>query len=74
MARKITCTDCGKMKPTPPDDAALGLFERRTYGTLLGSAICDYCGKQLDRDDSVIALSVPSDMRAWEHEYMNVSA
>jgi hypothetical protein len=71
--RKITCPDCGAAKPTPREDAAQGLYERRIYGTLLGSAMCDYCGKELERGDGVIALSIPSDMPYWESTYMEIS-
>lgn len=73
MARKITCTDCGALKgPTPPDDAAMGLFERRTYGKSTRHLNCDYCNKQLNPGDEVIALSTPADMHEWELDYMEV--
>lgn len=71
--RKITCTKCGAMRPTPPEDAALGLYERRVYGVLLGSAMCDYCGIELDKGDSVIALTVPQDYPMWESTYMEIA-
>jgi hypothetical protein len=60
------------MKPTPPEDAALDLFERRTYGKSIRHLNCDYCNKALNPGDEAIALSIPSDMRQWEPEYMEV--
>lgn len=70
MARKLTCLQCGKMKPTPPEDAAMGLFERRAYGALRASAICDYCGAELSKGDQAIALTTPSDAPMWEEDYL----
>jgi hypothetical protein len=60
------------MRATPPEDAAMGLFERRTYGRSWRHLNCDYCNKELNPGDNVIALSTPSDMREWEPEYMEV--
>lgn len=71
--RKITCPKCGEMKPTPHEDAVLGLYERRVHGTLLASAVCDYCGKELEKGDSVIALTVPQDYPMWESTYMEIA-
>lgn len=71
MARKITCTQCGELKPTPSEDALLGLFERRTHGALRASAYCDYCGTELNRGDQVIALTTPHDAAPnWEQDYL----
>ncbi len=72
MSRKLTCTDCGAIKPTPREDAAMGLFERRTYGKSRRHLNCDYCNKELNPGDDVIAFSIPSEMRYWEPEYMEV--
>lgn len=68
-SRKITCLKCGEVKPTPPDDAARGLFTRYVYGKLLGSACCDYCGVALDRDQEVVCLTSPADYPEWELSY-----
>jgi hypothetical protein len=70
--RKITCPDCGAMKPTPPEDAALGLFERRIYGKSTRHVNCDYCNKDLNPGDNVIALSCPANMPEWELDYLAV--
>jgi len=51
----------------------MGLFERRTYGKSWRHLNCDYCNKEINPGDDMIALSVPSDMRWWEPEYMNVN-
>ena len=69
--RKITCVECGAMKPTPPEDAAMGLFERRVYGKSIRSLVCDYCGTPLNPGDNVIALSLPQNMAEWEGDYLN---
>ena len=68
--RKIYCEECGKPKPTHPEDAALGLFPRRTYGKTINELVCDGCGKELPRDSSVVAESIPKDMGYWENEYI----
>ena len=68
--RKITCPKCGELRPTPPEDAALGLFERRVHGSAIRSLSCDYCGKPIDKGDSVIALSSPPHMPEWESDYL----
>lgn len=72
-SRKITHEKCAPLNPTPHEDAALGLFERRTYGTLRASAYCDYCGGELNKGDSVVALTIPRDaMPWWESDFMEV--
>lgn len=69
-SRKITCIDCGRVKPTPHEDAALGLYERHKRGILRGSATCDYCGKELNKGDEAVALTIPMDYREWESTYL----
>lgn len=74
-SRKIAHEKCAPLQPTPHEDAALGLFERRTYGTLRGSACCDYCGDELNKGDEVVALTVPQDaMPDWERDYLEVQS
>jgi hypothetical protein len=68
--RRILCADCGKFKPTPPEDAARGLFPRRTYGVTISGLVCDLCGKELPKGSSTVAESIPSDMDFWEPEYL----
>lgn len=70
--RTLLCLDCGRIKrPTHPDDAALGLIPRRTYGFLTNrSLVCDQCAKSLNHGDEVIALSSPANMGNWEREYL----
>ncbi len=67
--RRILCKECGAIKPTPYEDAALGFFPRRTYGKVINEMMCDLCGKILPRDSDVVAESIPKDMRDWEGEY-----
>lgn len=74
-SRKIAHGKCAPLNLTPHEDAALGLFERRTYGKLRASAYCDYCGEELSRGDEVVALTCPHDaMSWWEHYYMEVQS
>lgn len=73
MSRKIAHEKCAPLKPTPHEDAAIGLFERRTYGKLRASAYCDYCGDELDKGDEVVALTTPQDAAPnWEQDYLEV--
>lgn len=70
MARKIYCLDCGVIKPTPPEDAAKGLFQRYRRGSALRSMFCDLCGTELDIGSDCVAWSQPDTIGAWEHEYI----
>jgi hypothetical protein len=72
-SRKITCLKCGKVTPTPSEDAARGLFTRYFYGKLLGSARCDYCGVALERDQEVVCLTQPADYPEWELVYVRLA-
>ena len=68
--RKIYCEECGKMKPTHPEDAALGFFPRRTHGQVINELVCDACGKEMPKGTNAVAESVPRDMKYWENEYL----
>jgi RNase P subunit RPR2 len=70
--RRLFCRDCGKPKPTHPEDAARGLFSRYRHGVLTRSIVCDHCDKELLPGDAAVAMSQPNDMREWEHEYMEL--
>ena len=74
-ARKIAHEKCAPLRlPTPDEDAALGLFERRTYGRLRASAFCDYCGGELNKGDEVVALTTPQAAAPnWERDYLEVA-
>ena len=67
--RKIVCVKHGEVRPTPPEDAAQGLFTRYSHGVLRGSAVCDVCNKALNKGDAAVALSCPSGMGRWEDDY-----
>lgn len=68
--RKILCASCGAIKPTPPEDVARGITERRTVGHVHydTSVVCDHCNAPL-AGKTAVALSSPSDMGAWEGDY-----
>lgn len=68
--RRITCLDCGQVRPTPPEDIAAGLIERRTRGKSTRHLNCDYCNKPIDPGDEAVAFSLPADMREWESDYI----
>lgn len=68
--RRLFCVDCGKIKPTHPEDAALGLFCRYMRGHLMRSVVCDQCDKQLSEGDEAVAVSQPDSMPQWENEYL----
>jgi uncharacterized protein with PIN domain len=70
--RKIYCPECGQVTPTLPEDAARGLFPRRTHGLVLNELHCDVCYKILEKGSPAIAESVPRDMAFWEPEYLKV--
>jgi hypothetical protein len=67
--RRITCPECGAVKPTHPEDAARGLFVRYKRGRLTQSLRCDYCCVPLPAGSEAVAISQPSTMREWEAEY-----
>lgn len=69
--RKIVCEEHGAMKPTPPEDAAQGLYERRFRGILAVSCVCDVCNKELPAGSQAVALTLPQHMREWESEYFH---
>lgn len=71
--RRLFCIECGKVKPTHPEDAAMGLFTRYVRGKLTCSVVCDQCDKALEVGDDAVAVSQPSDMRKWEHEYLSTN-
>lgn len=60
--RRILCEECGKLKPTPLEDAVLGFIPRRTCGKALNSLVCDACGKAIDSGKMAVAESIPSSM------------
>jgi len=68
--RKIYCEECGRLKPTPPEDAARGLFPRRKHGQAINELVCDACGKPIPKGSNAVAESVPCDMGHWESEYL----
>lgn len=68
--RKIYCPECGKVRPTHPDDAALGFFPRRTHGQVINELVCDACGKVMPEGSDAVAESVPRDMGRWEGDYL----
>jgi len=70
--RYIYCEECGKVKPTHPDDAALGLFPRRTHGIVKNPLVCDGCGKEMPTGTAAVAQSIPKDMDEWESDYLIV--
>ena len=70
--RAICCLECGRLRPTPPDDAARGLFERRKRGKVRYDMTCDYCGQLLREGDEAVALTRPADrMPGWEEGYLS---
>lgn len=70
--RSICCPDCGKFSgPTPAEDVAQGKIARRTYGKVAACCCCDYCGKELNRGDEVICITVPAHtIGSWEKDYL----
>jgi len=67
--RTILCEKCGIIKPTPPEDIALGITTRRIPGTVLAcSIVCDHCNEPLSGKPAV-AYSSPADMGNWEKDY-----
>lgn len=70
--RRLYCSNCGTVRPTPYEDAARGLTPRRVHGWLLHDIICDGCGKDVSEGSPAVAESVPKDMRPWESNYMEV--
>jgi hypothetical protein len=73
MSRQLLCPKCGVIKPTHPEDAARGLFQRYVRGALLDiSIVCDLCGIALKQGDRAVAVSMPASMGKWEPEYMSV--
>lgn len=70
--RDILCLDCGRPKPTPPDDAVQGLFPRRTTGKAKQDFMCDHCGKVILRGEDCVARSVPDNMGFWEENYLDL--
>lgn len=69
--RKIYCEQCGDaVKPTHPDDAALGLAPRRIGGLAIKDLVCDACGHDISKGTEVVAESTPRNMREWEGEYL----
>lgn len=69
--RAIVCPDHGKVKPTPHEDAARGLFTRYVRGKLSVSCVCDTCGKPMNPGDDAVALTNPDKrIGAWESEYL----
>lgn len=69
-SRKIVCPKCGVVKPTPHEDAAQGLYERRVHGKSKLSMVCDLCGVPLDKGEAAIALTIPRDYPEWESTYL----
>lgn len=69
--RAICCPSCGTIKPTPPDDAARGIFTRYERGQVVYDMSCDYCGRELRKGDPAVALTSPKDlMPGWEQGYI----
>lgn len=71
MSRAIYCEQHGKIKPTHPEDAARGLFQRYTRGSAKFAMVCDMCGVDLPTGASAVAWCQPDTMERWEHEYIN---
>lgn len=70
--RSIYCIE-HKREPTPPDDAARGLFERWTLGNARKSMMCDMCFATIEAGDPCHAVSVPGDsIRSWEEELLDL--
>lgn len=69
--RKILCEEHGAMKPTPPEDAAQGLYERRFRGILDVNVVCDVCNKDLLKGSQAVAVTLPQDMPEWESNYFH---
>ena len=74
MARAIYCEEHGKIKPTHPEDAARGLFQRYRRGTALYSMVCDMCGAELAEGAKAVAWCQPATMAEWEHEHLRLVA
>ena len=74
MARAIYCEQHGKIKPTHPEDAARGLFQRYTRGTALYGMVCDMCGADIAQGAQAVAWCQPDTMTKWEHEFLDVTA
>lgn len=70
--KRILCPECGKVKPTPPDDAAQGLFTRYVSGKARGYFNCDLCNKPIDPGDEVVCTSTPLTISNWELEYITL--
>lgn len=72
MARAIYCPKHGAIKPTHPEDAARGLFQRYTRGTAKhGGMVCDMCGCGINQGDECVAWCQPANMGQWEDEYIS---
>lgn len=69
--RKILCPEHGAMKPTPPEDAERGLYERRFRGILAVNVVCDICNKDLLIGSEAVAVSLPQNLPEWESQYFH---
>lgn len=72
MGRAIYCEQDGKIKPTHPEDAARGLFQRYTRGRAKFAMVCDLCGAHLSKGSPAVAWCQPATMGAWEQEYIDL--
>jgi hypothetical protein len=70
MARAIYCEQHGGIKPTHPEDAARGLFQRYTRGAAKFGMVCDLCGTDIPSGGPAVAWCQPATMAPWEHEYV----
>jgi hypothetical protein len=73
MARKILCPECGVIKPTHPEDAARGLFQKWVRGTAHRQMVCDCCDETITVGDICVAWSQPAEVSGWEPEYIDVA-
>jgi hypothetical protein len=71
MSRALLCTKHGEVKPTHPEDAARGLFTRYVRGKASIPLLCDLCAKTINTGDDCVAVTQPTTIRDWEHEYMH---
>ena len=70
MARAILCEKHGVIKPTHPEDAARGLFQRYTRGTAKYGMVCDMCGADIPGGAKAVAWCQPATMGEWEDEFI----
>jgi len=76
MIRRILCADCGKPKPSDPEDFALGWRSRRLRLTANASRslLCDNCGEAIQDGKPMIAQTFwnqnnEGEPPAWEQLY-----